>query len=82
MTGEYYRFVRLGQEGKVLHLKSVDDLQSRMQNALTKKSKTSKQIKVERPLRVAISREEAIKRMKKFPQRREQFLATARANKS
>jgi hypothetical protein len=53
-----------------------------MQNDLMKKSKTSKQIKVERPPRVTVSKEEALKRMKAFAQRKERFLATARANKS
>jgi len=47
-----------------------------------KKSKTSKQIKVERPPRVIVSKEESVKRMKEFPQRKERFLATARADKS
>jgi len=53
-----------------------------MQNGFMKKSKTSEQVKVERPRRATISREEALKRMKEFPKRKEQFLATARANKS
>jgi hypothetical protein len=53
-----------------------------VQNENMKKLKTSKQIKVERPRRAIISREEALKRMKEFPKRKEQFLATARANKS
>jgi len=47
-----------------------------------KKLKTSKEIKVERPRRATVSQEEAVKRMKEFAKRREQFLATARANKS
>jgi hypothetical protein len=50
--------------------------------ALMKKSKTSRQVRIERPPGAVISREEAIKRMKEFPKRKEQFLATARANKS
>jgi hypothetical protein len=53
-----------------------------MQNEAMKKSKTSKQIKIERPPRATLSKEEALKRMKEFPQRKERFLATARANKS
>jgi len=53
-----------------------------MQNEVMKKLKTSKEIKIERPRRVVISREEALKRMKEFPKRKEQFLATARATKS
>ena len=47
-----------------------------------KKSKTSKQIRLERPPRATVSKEEALKRMKQFAQRKERFLATARANKS
>jgi len=47
-----------------------------------KKLKTSKEIKVERPRRATISREEALKRMKDFSKRKEQFLATARARKN
>jgi len=53
-----------------------------MQNEPMKKLKTSKQIKVQRPRRVTISREEALKRMKDFQKRKEQFLATAQADKS
>ena len=47
-----------------------------------KKLKTSKEIKVERPRRATVSQEEAVKRMKEFAKRKEQFLATARAHKS
>ncbi len=54
----------------------------RVQNQLMKKSKTSKGIKIERPRRAVLSREEVLKRMKEFPKRKEQFLATARAHKS
>jgi hypothetical protein len=59
-----------------------DQIQTFMQNVSMKKSKTSKQTKDDRPRRAIISREEALKRMKEFPKRKEQFLATARANKS
>jgi len=53
-----------------------------MQNGPMKKKKTSKQVKIERPPRVILTREETIQRMKDFPKRKAQFLATARANKS
>jgi hypothetical protein len=53
-----------------------------MQNEAMKKLETSKQIKVERPRRVMVSKEEALKRMKEFAKRKERFLATARANKN
>jgi hypothetical protein len=46
-----------------------------------KKLKTVKEVKVERPPRAAVSEEEALKRMKEFPKRKEQFLATARTGK-
>jgi len=41
-----------------------------------------KELKVERPPRAVISEREALKRMKEFSKRREQFLATARTGKS
>jgi hypothetical protein len=47
-----------------------------------KELKTSNKIKIKRPPRVTISTEEALKRMKEFPKRKEQFLATARTGKS
>jgi hypothetical protein len=47
-----------------------------------KKLKTSKEIRVERPRRATISREEALQRMKDFSKQKEQFLATARARKN
>jgi len=53
-----------------------------MQNKGMKKLKTSKEIKVERPRRAAISEKEALKRMKEFAKRKERFLATARTSKS
>jgi hypothetical protein len=43
-----------------------------------KKLKAVKEVKVERPPRSAVSEEEALKRMKEFSRRKEQFLATAR----
>jgi len=53
-----------------------------MQNETMKKLKTSKEIKVERPRRTTITEKEALKRMKEFAERKERFLATARASKS
>ena len=41
-----------------------------------------KVVKIERPPRAKISEQEALKRMKEFSQRKEQFLATARTGKS
>jgi len=47
-----------------------------------KRAKDIKELKVERPPRAKISEKEALKRMKEFPKRKEQFLATARTGKS
>jgi hypothetical protein len=47
-----------------------------------KKLKAVKELKVERPPRAVVSEKEALKRMKEFPKRKEQFLATARTGKS
>jgi hypothetical protein len=47
-----------------------------------KKLKAVKELKVERPLRAVVSEREALKRMKDFSKRKEQFLATARTGKS
>jgi hypothetical protein len=47
-----------------------------------KKDKTTKETKNERPPRVILTKEEVIERMKKFPERKERFLATARTGKS
>ena len=38
--------------------------------------------KTQRPLRVQLTKEQVVERMKKFPERKERFLATARADKS
>lgn len=43
-----------------------------------KKKKVDKDTKATRPPRAVMTAEEALKRMKEFPKRREQFLATAR----
>ncbi len=46
-----------------------------------KKLKAVKEVKVERPPRASVSEEDALKRMKEFSKRKEQFLATARTGK-
>jgi hypothetical protein len=47
-----------------------------------KKRKTLIELKVKRPPRTVVSEKEALKRMKKFSKRKEQFLATARTGES
>lgn len=47
-----------------------------------KRAKDVKELKVERPPRAKVSEKDALKRMKEFPKRKEQFLATARTGKS
>jgi hypothetical protein len=47
-----------------------------------KNLKAVKEVKVERPARATVSEKEALKRMKEFSKRKEQFLATARTGKS
>ena len=46
-----------------------------------KKLKAVKELKVECPPRATVSEKEALKRMKEFSKRKEQFLATARTGK-
>ena len=46
-----------------------------------KRAKEIKELKVERPPRARVSEKDALKRMKEFPKRKEQFLATARTGK-
>jgi hypothetical protein len=46
-----------------------------------KQEKSIKRVKVERPRRAVVSEKEALKRMKEFSKRKEQFLATARTGK-
>jgi hypothetical protein len=46
-----------------------------------KRAKDIKEPKVERPPRATVSEKEALKRMKEFSKRKEQFLATARTGK-
>lgn len=47
-----------------------------------KRAKDIKELKVERPPRAKVSERDALKRMKEFSKRKEQFLATARTGKS
>ena len=47
-----------------------------------KRAKEIKELKVERPPRAKVSEKDALKRMKEFSKRKEQFLATARTGKS
>jgi hypothetical protein len=47
-----------------------------------KREKSIKDLKIERPRRAVVSEKEALKRMKDFSKRKEQFLATARTGKS
>ena len=42
-----------------------------------KREKSIKDLKIERPRRAVVSEKEALKRMKDFSKRKEQFLATA-----
>jgi hypothetical protein len=47
-----------------------------------KRLKDIKELKIERPPRAKVSEKEALKRMKEFSKRKEQFIATVRASKS
>jgi hypothetical protein len=47
-----------------------------------KKLKAVKEVKVERPPRAVVSEKDALKRMKEFSKRKEQFLGTARTGRS
>ncbi len=47
-----------------------------------KREKEIKELQVKRPQRAVVSEKEALKRMKDFSKRKEQFLATARTGKS
>ena len=47
-----------------------------------KKLKAVKEVKVERPPRASVSEKDALKRMKEFSKRKEQFLATARTGRA
>ena len=47
-----------------------------------KRAKEIKELKVERPPRAKVSERDALKRIKEFAKRKEQFLATARTGKS
>jgi hypothetical protein len=46
-----------------------------------KREKSIKHLKIERQRRAVLSEKEALKRMKDFSKRKEQFLATARTGK-
>jgi len=46
-----------------------------------KREKAIRELKIEGPRRAAVSEKEALKRMKDFSKRKEQFLATARTGK-
>ena len=46
-----------------------------------KKEKAIEELKIERPRRAIVSEKEALKRMREFSKRKEQFLATARTGK-
>jgi hypothetical protein len=48
---------------------------------IMKKEKAIKELKIERPRRAVVSEKEALRRMKDFSKRKEQFLATARTGK-
>lgn len=50
--------------------------------AMAKKTKRNGDLKIERPKRAKITREQAIKFMEDFPKRREAFIAAIRKNKS
>ena len=47
-----------------------------------KKDKTTKETENQRPPRANLTKEEVVDRMKRFPERKERFLATARTSKS
>lgn len=47
-----------------------------------KREKSISELKAKRPRRAVLSEKEALKRMKEFSKRKEQFLATARTGKS
>lgn len=52
------------------------------QNAMTKKAKVIKEIKIERPERAKLSAEESIKRTKEFDKRKEKFIADVRRSEN
>lgn len=60
----------------------IDNRSDRRNNVeVVKREKDIKELKVERPRRAVVSEREALKRMKEFSKRKEQFLATARTGK-
>jgi hypothetical protein len=70
-TGGYY----LSQANEI-----IDDRVSVVWGSM-KRAKEIKELKIERPPRAKVSEKEALKRMKEFSKRKEQFLATARTGK-
>jgi hypothetical protein len=48
---------------------------------IMKRDEKSKEQRIERPPRAKVTEKEALKRMKEFSKRREQFLGTARTGK-
>ena len=57
------------------------DARGRNDGRIMKREMDIKELKVERPRRAVVSEREALKRMKDFSKRKEQFLATARTGK-
>ncbi len=53
----------------------------RGKNVFMKKEQAINAMKIKRPRRAVVSEKEALKRMKEFSKRKEQFLATARTGK-
>lgn len=49
---------------------------------MTKKAKVVKEVKIERPKVKKLSAEESLKRMKKFSERKEKFIAVIRESKN
>jgi hypothetical protein len=66
-----------GRLGELIYFLCVEKMLEGM-----KKEKAIKELKIQRPRRAVVSEKEALKRMKDFSKRKEQFLATARTGKS
>jgi hypothetical protein len=60
----------------------VPQIEENAGGGIMKRAKDIKELKVERPPRAKVSEKEALKQMKEFSKRKEQFLATARTGKS
>ena len=54
----------------------------RDEGAMSKKPVDVKDLKIARPPRIQLSKEEIIERMKSFPEREEKFVASVRKNKN